>query len=78
VAIIPARIGGGMLKTALPRSAKFAFIADRRDKCRFGFLIAADQVPGECCPGSLKRGGINYTYFSIDPTRGNEHGRNVN
>jgi methyl acetate hydrolase len=58
------------LKTALPRSADFSFIADGRDKWGFGFLITVDQVPGKRSPGSLSWGGINNTYFWIDPARG--------
>ena len=58
------------LKSALPRSADFTFIADGRDKWGLGFLITADQVPGKRSPGSLSWGGINNTYFWIDPTRG--------
>ena len=58
------------LKTALPRSADFSFIADGRDKWGLGFLITADQVPGKRSPGSLSWGGINNTYFWIDPSRG--------
>ena len=58
------------LKSALPRSADFTFIADGRDKWGLGFLITADQVPGKRSPGSLSWGGINNTYFWIDPNRG--------
>jgi methyl acetate hydrolase len=58
------------LKTALPRSADFTFIADNRDKWGLGFLITADQVTGKRSPGSLSWGGINNTFFWIDPTRG--------
>jgi len=58
------------LRTALPRSADFSFISDGRDKWGLGFLIAADQVPGRRSPGSLSWGGINNTYFWIDPGRG--------
>src|SRR5437016_8738479 len=58
------------LKTALPRSADFTFVADGRDKLGLGFLITADQVPGKRSPGSLSWGGINNTYFWIDPSRG--------
>jgi CubicO group peptidase (beta-lactamase class C family) len=64
VASVPA------LKTALPRSADFSFIADGRDKWGLGFLITTDQVPGKRSPGSLSWGGINNTYFWIDPSRG--------
>ena len=41
------------LKTALPRSADFTFIADGRDKWGLGFLITADRVAGKRSPGSL-------------------------
>jgi CubicO group peptidase (beta-lactamase class C family) len=58
------------LKAALPRSADFTFIADGRDKWGLGFLITTDQVPGKRSPGSLSWGGINNTFFWIDPTRG--------
>jgi methyl acetate hydrolase len=58
------------LKTALARSADFTFIADGRDKWGLGFLITVDQVAGKRSPGSLSWGGINNTYFWIDPTRG--------
>jgi CubicO group peptidase (beta-lactamase class C family) len=58
------------LKTALPRSADFSFIADGRDKWGLGFLITTDQLPGKRSPGSLSWGGINNTYFWIDPSRG--------
>jgi methyl acetate hydrolase len=58
------------LKAALPRSADFTFIADGRDKWGYGFLITVDQVPGKRSPGSLSWGGINNTYFWIDPARG--------
>ncbi len=58
------------LKSALPRSADFTFIADGRDKWGLGFLITADQVQGKRSPGSLSWGGINNTYFWIDPGSG--------
>ena len=58
------------LKSALPRSADFTFIADGRDKWGLGFLITTDQVPGKRSPGSLSWGGINNTFFWIDPERG--------
>ena len=58
------------LKSALPRSADFTFIADGRDKWGLGFLITVDQVAGKRSPGSLSWGGINNTYFWIDPARG--------
>jgi methyl acetate hydrolase len=58
------------LKSALPRSADFTFIADGRDKWGLGFLITVDQVEGKRSPGSLSWGGINNTFFWIDPARG--------
>ena len=58
------------LKSALPRSADFTFIADGRDKWGLGFLITVDQVSGKRSPGSLSWGGINNTYFWVDPSRG--------
>jgi CubicO group peptidase (beta-lactamase class C family) len=58
------------LKSALPRSADFTFIADGRDKWGLGFLITVDQVPGKRSPGSLSWGGISNTFFWIDPARG--------
>ena len=58
------------LKSALPRSADFTFIADGRDKWGLGFLITSDQVQGKRSPGSLSWGGINNTFFWIDPARG--------
>jgi len=58
------------LASALPRSADFTFIADGRDKWGLGFLITSDQVPGKRSPGSLSWGGINNTFFWIDPARG--------
>jgi len=57
-------------KSALPRSADFAFIDDGQDKWGLGFLITANQVQGKRSPGSLSWGGINNTYFWIDPVRG--------
>ena len=58
------------LKSALPRSADFTFVADGRDKWGLGFLITVDQIPGKRSPGSLSWGGINNTFFWIDPARG--------
>jgi methyl acetate hydrolase len=58
------------LKSAMPRSADFSFIADGRDKWGLGFLITVDQAPGKRSPGSLSWAGINNTYFWIDPARG--------
>ena len=58
------------LKSALARSADFTFIDDGKDQWGLGFLITANQVPGKRSPGSLSWGGINNTFFWIDPARG--------
>jgi methyl acetate hydrolase len=64
-------IGVPALNSALPaRSDDFSFIADGRDKWGLGFLITVDEVKGKRSAGSLSWGGINNTYFWIDPTRG--------
>jgi methyl acetate hydrolase len=64
-------IGVPALKSALPaRSDDFSFIADGRDKWGLGFLITVDEVKGKRSAGSLSWGGINNTYFWIDPARG--------
>jgi methyl acetate hydrolase len=64
-------LGVPALKTALPlRSDDFSFIADGRDKWGLGFLITVDEVKGKRSAGSLSWGGINNTYFWIDPRRG--------
>jgi methyl acetate hydrolase len=64
-------LGVPAIKTALPeRSSDFTFINDRRDKWGLGFLITADHVAGKRSAGSLSWGGINNTYFWVDPTRG--------
>jgi methyl acetate hydrolase len=57
-------------KSELPRSRDFSFIADGRDKWGLGFLITADHVTGKRSAGSLSWGGINNTYFWVDPSRG--------
>lgn len=58
------------LKSALPRSADFSFIDDNKDKWGLGFLITTNQVPGKRSPGSLSWGGINNTFFWVDPAKG--------
>jgi methyl acetate hydrolase len=58
-------------KTAIPaRSDDFSFIAGGRDKWGLGFLITADAVSGKRSVGSLSWGGINNTYYWLDPSRG--------
>jgi CubicO group peptidase (beta-lactamase class C family) len=64
-------VGVPAQKTALPeRSDDFSFIADGRDKWGLGFLVTAEAVPGKRSAGSLSWGGINNTYYWLDPTRG--------
>ena len=63
-------IGVPALKSALPgRSAAFSVIADGRDKWGLGFLITADAIEGKRSPGSLSWGGINNTFYWLDPAR---------
>jgi CubicO group peptidase (beta-lactamase class C family) len=64
-------VGVRAVKTAMPeRSSDFHFVADGRDKWGLGFMITADRREGRRSPGSLSWGGINNTYFWIDPARG--------
>ena len=64
-------VGVRALKTAMPeRSSDFTFVADGRDKWGIGFMIAAESKLGRRSAGSLSWGGINNTYFWIDPARG--------
>jgi CubicO group peptidase (beta-lactamase class C family) len=64
-------VGVPAVKTAQPdRSMDFTFINDGRDKWGLGFLITTDHVAGKRSAGSLSWGGIDNTYFWLDPTRG--------
>ena len=64
-------VGVRALKTAMPaRSSDFTFVDDGRDKWGLGFQITARQRDGTRSTGSLSWGGINNTYFWIDPARG--------
>jgi methyl acetate hydrolase len=64
-------VGVPALKTAQPdRSMDFTFIDDGKDKWGLGFLLTTRQVAGKRSAGSLSWGGINNTYFWIDPARG--------
>jgi methyl acetate hydrolase len=64
-------VGVPALKSAMPeRSEDFSFIADGRDKWGLGFLITTDAVAGKRTSGSLSWGGINNTYYWLDPARG--------
>jgi CubicO group peptidase (beta-lactamase class C family) len=59
------------IKTAQPQlSADFSFVTEGKDKWSLGFLIAGEAVPGLRSAGSLSWGGINNTYFWLDPSRG--------
>jgi CubicO group peptidase (beta-lactamase class C family) len=63
-------VGVPALKSALAdRSEDFSFIADGRDKWGLGFLLTADVDPAKRSVGSLSWGGINNTYYWIDPAR---------
>ena len=65
------RVGVRAVKTAMPeRSSDFTFVADGRDKWGIGFMITVAEQPGKRAAGSLSWGGINNTYFWIDPKRG--------
>jgi methyl acetate hydrolase len=64
-------VGVRALKSAQPDlSADFTFVADGRDKWGLGFQITTDAVPGKRAPGSLSWGGINNTFFWLDPKTG--------
>jgi CubicO group peptidase (beta-lactamase class C family) len=60
------------LKTALPdRSDDWDILVNGgRDKWGLGFLITTAPPPGKRSAGSLSWGGINNTYFWVDPARG--------
>jgi methyl acetate hydrolase len=68
------QIGGSSahaLKTAQPElSADFSFVNEGKDKWSLGFLITGEAAPGLRSAGSLSWGGINNTYFWLDPSRG--------
>jgi methyl acetate hydrolase len=51
-------------------SSDFTFVDDNKDKWGLGFQITTAAVPGKRSPGSLSWGGINNTYFWVDPQRG--------
>jgi len=65
------KVGVRAVKTAQPdRSMDFTFINDGKDKWGLGFLLTTRHVAGKRSAGSLSWGGINNTYFWIDPARG--------
>jgi len=64
-------VGVRAIKTAQPDlSMDFTFIDDGMDKWGLGFLITSRHVAGKRSAGSLSWGGIDNTYFWIDPARG--------
>ena len=64
-------VGVRAVKTAMPeRSSDFTFVEDGRDKWGIGFMITAKGRQGRRSAGSLSWGGLNNTYFWIDPARG--------
>ena len=64
-------VGVVAVKTAQPdRSMDFTFVNDGKDKWGLGFLITTNHVAGKRSAGSLSWGGIDNTYFWIDPARG--------
>lgn len=64
-------VGVRAVESAQPASsAAFTFVDDNRDKWGLGFQITTAAVPGKRSPGSLSWGGINNTYFWVDPARG--------
>ena len=64
-------VGVPAVNTAQPdRSMDFTFVDDGKDKWGLGFLVTTRHVAGKRSAGSLSWGGINNTYFWIDPVRG--------
>lgn len=59
------------IKSAQPAlSADFSFVNEGKDKWSLGFQITGENEPGLRSAGSLSWGGINNTYFWLDPSRG--------
>jgi methyl acetate hydrolase len=59
------------IKSAQPAlSADFSFVNEGKDKWSLGFQITGETEPGLRSAGSLSWGGINNTYFWLDPSRG--------
>jgi CubicO group peptidase (beta-lactamase class C family) len=64
-------VGVSAVKTAQPElSMDFSFVNDGKDKWGIGFQLTSDAVAGKRSEGSLSWGGLNNTYFWIDPRRG--------
>ena len=64
-------VGVRAVKSTQPNlSSDFTFVDDGRDKWGLGFQITTAAVAGKRSPGSLSWGGINNTFFWLDPSRG--------
>jgi len=64
-------VGVRAAKSTQPNlSSDFTFVDDGRDKWGLGFQITTAAVAGKRSPGSLSWGGINNTFFWLDPSRG--------
>ena len=64
-------VGVRAVKSTQPdRSSDFTFVDDGKDKWGLGFQITTAAVAGKRSPGSLSWGGINNTFFWVDPARG--------
>jgi CubicO group peptidase (beta-lactamase class C family) len=64
-------VGVPALKSAIPAaSMDFTMVDDGRDKHGLGFVITGRHVPGKRSAGSVWWGGINNTYYWIDPEQG--------
>jgi methyl acetate hydrolase len=64
-------VGVHATKSTAPNlSSDFTFVDEGRDKWGLGFQITTAAVAGKRAPGSLSWGGINNTYFWVDPARG--------
>ncbi len=53
------------LKSALPRSADFTFIDDGHDKWGLGFLITANQIPGETLARQPGAGAVHQQHVLL-------------
>lgn len=64
-------VGVRALKSAQPAtSSDFTFVDDGKDKWGLAGQLTTAPVPGKRAPGSLSWGGINNTYFWVDPQKG--------
>ena len=64
-------VGVRAVKSTQPSvSGHFTFVDDGLDKWGLGLQITTTAVVGKRSPGSLSWGGIDNTYFWLDPTLG--------